>query len=102
MRQQKNAVHEEIVDARLDPADFVWDEITQHNIVMPKLTYTPTGSFFVFGGDENGNGRSQWTPGSGEPSGQAYASGWADRLGHVTGWLQNIRREYLEPDKWEE
>jgi hypothetical protein len=64
MRQQKNAIHEEIVEAGMDPSDFDWDEIKRRDTTVPRLTHTPTASHFIFGGT---NEQSEWKPGRGEP-----------------------------------
>jgi hypothetical protein len=103
MRQQRNSIFKMIEFAGLDPNDFRLEQVKDGNSEFPQVTHVPTESFFLFGmNDWNDMETSTWSPGRNADEDSGVASDWEKRSEQMRGWLTNIKREYYEPDLWEQ
>jgi hypothetical protein len=109
MRQQKNAIFRAIEEAGFEVSEFRWEEtvVEPGSVLSPKVTHIPTDSYFLFTAamqrwDTGMSDVSEWAPGNASPNERITERSWDTRIEHVQEWLDNIRREYFDPDLWEQ
>jgi hypothetical protein len=103
MQQQRNRIFKLIEYSGLDPRDFRLEQVKDQNNQFPKVTHVSTGAYFLFGfNDDRDLDRSEWAPGHNTAEDEAPARTWDDRETQLNQWLGNVKREYYEPDLWQQ
>jgi hypothetical protein len=97
---QKNELLADVELTALDPADFYWHtRVSWQNRGAPVLVHRPTSFYFLFE-FARGNHLGEYSPGEEIPVVRANLPKWADVRSVFLDWLDNVEREYGEPDLW--
>jgi hypothetical protein len=103
MQQQRNRIFKLIEYSGLDPRDFRLEQVKVQNDQFPQVTHVSTGAYFLFGlNDQLETDTSEWAPGHNTVEDEAVAATWDDRETQLNQWLGNVKREYYEPDLWQQ
>ena len=101
LQSQKNQIYNLISATELDHFNFEWELDTQREERISRLVYKPAGHYFNFD-IANEEHYAVYSPGSEKRVQEMYPGNWANQMGLVSHWLENVVRESNSPNLWQE
>ena len=103
LRTQTNQVYELIREQGLNPDEFEWhkiDGLIESSYTINKLVHEPTGYYFIFDIDRDGEFWCEFSPSESKPVEIRNSEIWDIQTVAVYEWLKFLKRELDEPDLW--
>jgi hypothetical protein len=106
LKSQKDVIFNEIKEAALDPASFVWSEAPsklRDDTTVSNLEHRDSGFYFLFDhGRDSAYGSHflECHPGEDIPVYREYSGGWDTLKQSFLTWLRSVKRELETPDLW--